>query len=230
MKTIKLWDLPTRLFHWLLTAAIIGLFVTGIEGGGLIEWHGKLGILVVGLLVFRVVWGFVGSTYARFGQFLPSPASVLAYLKGSWHGLGHNPVGALSVYVLLSLTAFQAISGLFATDEIAFTGPLYQRIDSDFAVTLTGYHSQVAYVLLALVGLHVAAMIFYAVVKKEGLLIPMITGRKRVAEGESYRGGGIAAFGVALAIAALAVYAASGVWQPKPEPIPASESAPTFDF
>lgn len=230
MKTIKLWDIPTRLFHWLLTAAIIGLFVTGRAGGSMIEWHGKLGILVVGLLAFRVVWGFIGSTYARFGQFLPGPAAVIAYLKGSWHGLGHNPVGALSVCVLLGLTAFQAVSGLFTNDEIAFYGPLYRMVDPDFSTALTGYHSQVAYVLLALVGLHVAAMIFYAVFKKDFLLMPMITGKKRVTEGESYQGGGIVAFGVALAIAALAVYAATGVWQPEPEPPPAVESAPAFDF
>ncbi|MDR2164154.1 MAG: cytochrome b/b6 domain-containing protein [Zoogloeaceae bacterium] len=230
MKIIKLWDIPTRLFHWLLVVAIVALFITGILGGNAIVWHGRLGILVVGLVTFRVVWGFVGSTYARFRQFVPGPASIAAYLKGSWHGPGHNPLGAFSVLALLALVTFQAISGLFTNDEISFSGPLYRLVDPELSLTLTSYHRVLAYVLLAFVGLHVASIVFYAIVKKDFLLIPMITGMKQVEAGESYRGGGIAPFLLALAIAAGAIYAASGLWAPEPPAPSAAEPVPAFDF
>ena len=85
---IRLWDLPTRLFHWLLVLAVVAAVVSGQVGGKLIDLHGKIGLAIVGLIAFRVVWGFVGSTYARFAQFLPTPARIRAYLKGEWRGLG----------------------------------------------------------------------------------------------------------------------------------------------
>ncbi|MDR2637952.1 MAG: cytochrome b/b6 domain-containing protein, partial [Zoogloeaceae bacterium] len=223
MQTIKLWDLPTRLFHWLLVAAIAALFVTGKMGGNLIEWHGRLGIFVVGLIVFRLVWGFVGSTYARFFQFFPTPAAILAYLKGSWHGLGHNPLGALSVFALLTLTLLQAVSGLFTNDEISFHGPLYRLIDSGLSLRITGWHQQLANVLLVFIGLHVASIVFYKLVKKENMLIPMLTGKKQVSPeeaGKSAQGGGFAALLLALALAGLALWGASGTWIPAPPPPP----------
>ena len=94
---IRLWDLPTRLFHWLLVLAVIAAVVSGQLGGNLIEVHGKIGLAIVGLIAFRLVWGFAGSTYARFAQFFPTPARIKVYLKGEWRGLGHNPLGGLSV-------------------------------------------------------------------------------------------------------------------------------------
>ncbi|MDR3323315.1 MAG: cytochrome b/b6 domain-containing protein [Zoogloeaceae bacterium] len=230
MQKIKLWDLPTRLFHWLLVAAIAALFVTGKVGGNYMVWHGKLGILVVGLVVFRLVWGFVGSTYARFWQFFPSPARILAYLRGQWHGEGHNPLGALSVFALLTLAGAQATLGLFTTDDIAFSAPLFPLIEAELAGRLTGFHHQLANVLLVFIGLHVASIVFYARVKKNNLLLPMLTGWKNVEQGESARGGGIVALALALTLAALALYAASGQWIPEPPPPPPAEEAPVFNF
>ena len=98
---IRLWDLPTRLFHWLLAALVTAAFVTGLTGGNAMVWHGRLGLLILGLLTFRLVWGLVGSTYARFVQFVPGPKTMLTYLRGGWQGMGHNPLGALSVLALL---------------------------------------------------------------------------------------------------------------------------------
>ncbi|HXE41263.1 MAG TPA: cytochrome b/b6 domain-containing protein, partial [Azonexus sp.] len=113
-KQIRLWDLPTRLFHWLLALSVIGAIVSGQIGGNLMEWHGRIGLLIIGLIVFRLAWGVLGTTYARFGHFFPTAAKVKAYLKGEWKGHGHNPLGALSVFGLLGLVAVQAVSGLFA--------------------------------------------------------------------------------------------------------------------
>lgn len=110
-------------FHWLLVAALLGAVITGQLGGGLIEWHGRFGLAIVGLVAFRLVWGIAGSTYARFAHFFPTPARVKAYLAGQWRGEGHNPLGALSVFGLILLLTAQVLSGLFANDDITFTGP-----------------------------------------------------------------------------------------------------------
>jgi cytochrome b len=220
MQKIRLWDLPTRLFHWLLVAAIVALFVTvKAEMDNGIVWHGRIGVFVVGLLAFRLVWGFVGSTYARFFQFFPTPAKIIAYLKGEWHGLGHNPLGALSVFTLLLLVALQTILGLFSYDEISFHGPLAALIDDELAVRLTGWHRLLAYGLLAFVGLHVASIVFYKLVKKHNMVIPMLTGKIEVADSETdkaAKGGGIVALFAALLLALLALWGACGDWIPAP--------------
>ena len=96
MKSVLVWDFPTRLFHWLLVVAIAAAYISGDTGGNWMVWHGRIGILIVGLISFRLVWGVAGSTYARFGTFVRGPATIKAYLAGKWHGLGHNPLGALS--------------------------------------------------------------------------------------------------------------------------------------
>ena len=125
---IKVWDLPVRVFHWLLFLLIVGATVTGKVGGGAIEWHGRIGLAIIGLLVFRIVWGFIGSSHARFSSFVPRPSSLNAYLRGDWKGVGHNPLGALSVLALLALIGVQAATGIFGNDEIAFSDVLAEAI------------------------------------------------------------------------------------------------------
>lgn len=218
-----LWDLPTRLFHWLLVLAMAAAVVTGQLGGSLIEWHGRLGLLIVGLLAFRIVWGLLGSTYARFAQFAPTPGRVRAYLAGQWQGEGHNPLGALSVLGLLGLLVLQVATGLVANDDIAFRGPLFDLVGNDLSNRLTGLHHLLSNLLIGLVLLHVAAIAFYGHVKKQKLLKPMLTGWKE-GEGESAKGGGWLAVIVALLIAIGAVYVASGAWLPEPPPVPAAET------
>jgi len=232
MQKIRLWDLPTRLFHWLLAAAVLALFVTGEVGGNAIEWHGKIGLFALGLIAFRLVWGFVGPTYARFAQFFPSPGRIRAYLHGEWRGLGHNPLGALSVFALLGLVGLQAVLGLFANDDIAFRGPLYELAGSELSSRLTGMHQLLSKVILALVALHVGAILFYAHVKKDNLVKPMITGWKEAdkrelgEQGESAQGGGPLALILALALAGLALWGAAGSWMPAPPPPAAVQTRP----
>lgn len=217
MKTVLIWDLPTRLFHWLLVAAVAGAYLTGENGGNALIWHGRFGLLIIGLVVFRLVWGFAGSTYARFSTFVRGPAVIKAYLAGQWHGLGHNPLGALSVLGLLVLVILQATLGLFATnDDTGYAGPFYTLVSSSFGGLATKLHHKIFDLLGILIGLHVAAIVYYGHFKKDKLLKPMITGSKQVAEGESARGGGLIAFVLALSIAAAAVYGASGILIEKP--------------
>ena len=222
IRTIRIWDLPTRLFHWLLLLLVVASFVTGWVGGNLIEWHARAGIAITGLLAFRLVWGFVGSTYARFAHFVPGPGRVLAYVRGQWRGLGHNPVGALSVLALLAILIFQAVSGLVANDDIAFEGPLYTLVSKATSDSLSSLHRQNFWIIIGLVSLHVLAIAFYALVKKDNLVKPMITGVKEVVDPahQPARGGGLVAFLIALAITAGVLYVATGSFIEPPPPPP----------
>ena len=231
-KRVKVWDLPTRLFHWLLAFGVGAALVTGQIGGNAIDWHARIGIFIVGLIAFRLTWGVVGSTYARFATFLPTPSAIRAYLRGEWRGLGHNPLGALSVLALLALIALQVGTGVFANDDIAFNGPLFGHVGKDLSDWLTGIHEFASNVLIALVVLHLAAIAFHAHVKKDNLVKPMLTGSKEIpaasdddAQARSARGGGLAALIVALIVALAAAYGASGAWSKAPAaPPPAAAS------
>lgn len=225
---IRLWDLPTRLFHWLLVLAAVAAVVSGQVGGKLIDLHGKIGLAIVGLVAFRIVWGFAGSTYARFAQFFPTPTRVRLYLKGEWRGLGHNPLGGLSVFVLLSLLTVQVASGLFANDDIAFNGPLYELVSKALSDRLTGIHHLLSNLLIVFVVLHVGAVAFHGHFKKDDLVKPMITGWKEGVTGEPAKGGGMVALVVALLVAGAAVYGASGVWLPEPPPPPPVAETPNW--
>jgi cytochrome b len=224
MRRVFVWDLPTRLFHWLLVICVFGAFIAVKIGGNAMVWHGRFGLAVVALLAFRLTWGVIGSTYARFLTFIRGPQDILAYLRGQWHGLGHNPLGALSVVGLLGTLGLLVATGLFANDDIAFEGPLYVLVGKDFSDTLVGYHRLIEPLIIFLVVTHLGAIAFYAMVKKENLIKPMIRGWTESSHGEDARGGGIVALVVALLIAAAAAYAASGAWVPPPPPPPPSSS------
>jgi cytochrome b len=226
---IKVWDLPLRVFHWSLAAAVAAAFISAQVGGNAMIWHGRAGVAVIGLIAFRIVWGFVGSTHARFASFVKGPDAIRAYLRGQWSGIGHNPLGALSVLVLLTLLAVQATTGLFANDDISYQGYLYPLVGSDLSGRITGIHKLFEPVMIGFVALHVAAIAYYIRVKKNNLAVPMITGWTDVSDAavESPRGGGAVAFVVALIIAVAAAYAASGALLPPPPPAAAVET-PNF--
>lgn len=174
------WDLPTRLFHWLLVLLLVGSFLAVKAGGNWIDWHFRAGYAILALIVFRIIWGFVGGRYARFGSFLFRPRQVLAYLRGApdaHPGPGHNPLGALSVFAMLLLIGVQAVLGLFANDDIASEGPLASLVSKDTSDFLTGLHLRHEPIILALVALHVLAIAWYRIVRGRRLVRPMVTGR-----------------------------------------------------
>jgi cytochrome b len=179
---IRIWDLPTRLFHWLLVLAVIGSFVSVKLGGNAMIWHGRFGYLVLALIFFRIIWGFVGTYHARFVHFIRSPKAILAYLKNSVETPGHSPVGAISVLVLIGLFLIQALAGLFASDDIAFDGPLAKYVASSWVELLTSLHRWNEWVLLALVGVHIGAILYYKYAKRINLISAMITGDKEWTE------------------------------------------------
>lgn len=179
-KNVPIWDLPLRIFHWLLVLSVVGAYITGTLGGNLTIWHERFGGLILGLLIFRVLWGFVGSEHARFSSFFPTPKRIIAYFKGQWTGIGHNPVGALAIITLLLTLTVQVGTGLFANDDIAFEGPLFHLVDKEVSDKLTGLHSRSFDFLLVVIAIHVSAIFFYQWVKKADLVLPMLTGKKSI--------------------------------------------------
>lgn len=235
MQRIRVWDLPTRVFHWTLALCVVGSFVTVKIGGNAMVWHGRIGVTVVGLLAFRLVWGVVGSTYARFSRFVRGPRAIRDYLRGQWQGAGHNPLGALSVLAMLGTLMLLVATGLFANDDIAFEGPLYALVGKEFSDRMATIHRLIEPLTILLVLAHLGAIVYYVRFKKQTLIMPMITGWRVMQSGipgdtagETAKGGGVLAFCVALAIALGAAYGASGAWIASPQPVAAPATAPNW--
>jgi cytochrome b len=181
---IAIWDAPTRLFHWLLVALIAFSWWSAEEDH--LDWHIWSGLAVVSLLIFRLLWGFVGSSTARFANFVRGPRQIGAYLKDTkgWRPVGHTPLGALSVLALLGLVSIQAGLGLFASDDDGFyEGPLATLVSFETSEIVTELHESLFNVLLGLIAIHVAAILFYRLALGKRLVGPMITGRGEVPEG-----------------------------------------------
>ena len=177
-----LWDLPTRLFHWSVVACVaLAWWSAETDNYDIHQW---CGYTVIVLVVSRILWGFVGSRHSRFSDFLVGPARVLAYLRGEGGGsAGHNPLGGWSVVALLLLLLLQAVSGLFNADDVLFSGPLYYAADAGFRDAMGEVHEIAFNLLLALVVLHVAAVLYHQLVRGEKLLQAMLRGRAANREG-----------------------------------------------
>ncbi|MCX7946422.1 MAG: cytochrome b/b6 domain-containing protein [Hydrogenophilus sp.] len=225
-REVAVWDPMVRLFHWLLVGTVVGAVVGVKIGGEAMTWHGRFGVAVVGLLAFRLVWGMIGPPTARFSQFVRGPAAVAAYLRGEWRGVGHNPLGGWSVVAMISLLALLAGLGLFATDEIAYRGPLAHWVAERTQVWAASWHRRLEPLLWLLVGLHVGAILFYRFARGIDLVTPMITGFGVAPETSG--GGGIEwgnrsywqRAGAAVAAGAAAAFAASGLWGSPPSLTP----------
>jgi cytochrome b len=182
---VRVWDLPTRLFHWTLVAGVIGLGITGTLGGSAMAWHLPVAYAVLALLLFRLAWGWAGGRWSRFAAFAYAPHSVIAYLRGKGrpeHRVGHSPVGALSVFAMLGFLLLQVGSGLFSDDEIAFSGPLAAHVSNATVGLATRYHAGIGkWTIAALVALHLAAIAFY-LRRKHPLVGAMLHGDKQLAQ------------------------------------------------
>lgn len=182
-KDILVWDLPTRVFHWLLVILVGTSFVTGKVGGNAMRYHEWSGFVILSLLLFRVAWGFVGSRESRFVVFIRNPATVFHYAwsllrRNSPRYLGHNPLGGWSIVAMLLSLFIQAGTGLFANDDIATQGPLFGWVSKESSDWLTGIHLLNQKIILALISIHIFAVLFHLFFKRENLVTPMITGFK----------------------------------------------------
>jgi cytochrome b len=186
---VRVWDLPTRLFHWLLVVLVIVSVTTAHIGGNAMTWHFRSGYAIFTLLTFRILWGFIGGRWSRFGSFVYRPGALLRYLRGrsnadEHHDVGHTPLGSLSVFALLGLLVVQVATGLVADDEIATVGPLNRFVSNAVAAQATHWHKVYAeWLLLALVLLHIAAIAYYLFRRGSNLLRPMIDGDKQLPAG-----------------------------------------------
>lgn len=184
MFRLRIWDLPTRVFHWSLALAVLGLVITGNVGGDAMVWHMRLGYAVLTLVAFRLLWGWFGGHWSRFVHFPLGLPSLLRYLKGSreprlhW---GHNPLGSWAVVAMLLALALQALAGLMVDDEIAYAGPLTGLVSGETVQLATWYHKQVGkWVVLGLVVLHLLAVAFHSLALRERLVPAMWHGDKSV--------------------------------------------------
>ena len=186
-EAVRIWDLPTRLFHWGLLAAVAGLFFTAYGPDTWMEWHPRMGYAVLALLLFRLAWGLVGGHWSRFANFIAGPGAVIAYLRGrpdATRQAGHNPVGALAVFAMLAALLAQVATGLVSDDEIGFTGPLNHYLSAAQGLAATAWHKDWGqWLIIGLVLLHVAAIAFYRLVRRERLVGPMIHGDKPLLAG-----------------------------------------------
>lgn len=179
---VRIWDLPTRLFHWALVAGLGFSWFAAETGGNWMVWHERSGMFLLALVLFRIVWGVIGSDTARFSQFLKSPGKALQHLRelgsraSAFHG-GHNPLGAWMVVVLLAAVLVQAGTGLFATDDIMTEGPLAGLVSGDTAGSLTGIHKLNFNIILLLAAIHILVVLFYRLFKRTNLIKAMVVGK-----------------------------------------------------
>lgn len=197
----KLWDWPTRLFHWSLVVIIALSWWTANEGH--MDWHERLAYTLLVLLLTRVLWGFVGSHASRFSSFLRGPRTVLAYLKGQvGPGAGHNPLGGWSVMLLLAMLFLQIVSGLFNSDDILFDGPLYHLASSEWQDRMGQVHVIAFDVLLIMIAVHILAVLYHQWRHKQPLIQAMLRGSARAREGLEPTRPGWWAIVIALLVAA----------------------------
>jgi cytochrome b len=187
-RVIRVWDVPVRLVHWTQVALVATNVVTGFTGGSLLRVHRLSGYAILTLLLFRLAWGFAGGGHARFASWIQGPRAIAAFLRETlalrrpFH-VGHNPLAGWMALALLASLVVQASTGLFANDDIFFEGPLASAVSKSVSDTLTGVHKTNARILIALVALHVGAVVLHLVIERQDHLTPMFTGRKRLPAG-----------------------------------------------
>ncbi len=211
-EAVSIWDVPVRVTHWSLALLVPAMWFTA--DNSLWYWHTRLGHVLLALLIFRVIWGFVGTDTARFRSFVRGPASVLDYLRGNYDAkreIGHNPLGALAVIAMLSVIAAQVAMGLFAGDPYdGATGPLNALVGVGTADWITDTHEWFVYAVFGMIGLHITAISIYAGVRMQNLVGPMVVGKGEVAVG--VEGNSRASLGRFLGAAVVAVGVAVWVW------------------
>ena len=182
---ILVWDKHTRIFHWALVIFFIASMVTGLWGDiDMMEWHIRSGYALLGLLIFRLLTGLLGGDYGHFSRFPLRPTAILAYIRGQKSFIGHNPLGSWMVVIVLLALLAQALSGLLTTDDIFTEGPWVAWADDSW-ISFGGFiHSNNYRLLLALAGVHIAAVLFYRLRRKQDLITPMLTGYKSVSTTE----------------------------------------------
>lgn len=180
---VAVWDWPVRVVHWLIVLLVAALLTTGLVGNEMLVWHMRCGQALLALVIFRIIWGFVGSTNARFSSFVRGPKAVLEYAKSLIRPphdtyATHNPLGGWMVVALLMVLLAQATTGLFTNDDILYDGPLVKWVDKDLSDAIGTWHRRMWWVVVALASVHIFAVIGYLMHLGEDLVYPMVSGEK----------------------------------------------------
>jgi len=180
---VPVWDWPVRVVHWAMVVLVVVSLTTGLIGSEMLVWHMRSGETLLALLLFRIAWGFIGSSNARFASFVRGPAAVFAYCRSvvrpphQIHST-HNPVGGWMVIALLLALLFQVSTGLFTNDDILYDGPLVKLISKDLSDAISSLHRRGWWVVAGLSVLHIVAVLSYLMVLRDNLVYPMVHGRK----------------------------------------------------
>ena len=182
---VPVWDWPVRVVHWCIVLLVVALITTGLVGNDALVWHMRFGGTLLALVVFRVIWGFVGSGNARFASFVRGPGAVVAYVRSLLrppHAIHatHNPIGGWMVVALLLAMLFQAGTGLFTNDDILNDGPLVKLISKDLSDTISSLHRRGWWAVAGLAAAHIAAVFAYLLLLRDNLVRPMVDGRKHL--------------------------------------------------
>jgi cytochrome b len=182
---VPVWDWPVRVVHWAIVVLVAAQITTGLIGIEMRVWHMRMGETLLALVLFRVVWGFVGSPNARFASFVRGPAAVLAYVRSLVRPprhvyATHSPIGGWMVVALLLALLIQTATGLFANDDILYEGPLVKLISKDLSDAISSLHRRGWWLVAGLSGLHIVAVFSYLAVLGDNLVYPMVHGRKRL--------------------------------------------------
>ncbi|WP_206482878.1 cytochrome b/b6 domain-containing protein [Thalassotalea sp. G2M2-11] len=176
------WDLPIRLFHWGFVGLLIALWYTSDQDNGLIELHMQLGYIALALVLFRIIWGFIGTTHAKFKNFIPSFYQLRIYIRQRNNNVkqyaGHNPMGSLMVLLMLLLILLQSISGLFMSDDVFSAGPYAGVLSGDMEGMVKFFHHNGFDFIVIISAIHIAAVFYYLLVKRQNLIKPMLSGKK----------------------------------------------------
>jgi len=185
---MPVWDWPVRVVHWAMVLCLVSLVITGLVKGDAMPWHMGFGRVLLGLVVFRILWGFVGSGNARFGAFVRGPRAAVRYLRSRFHPpheihVTHNPAGGWMVVLLLAAMLAQAVLGLYTNDDVLWDGPLAQSVSKDASDLASSVHRRLAWVVVALASLHIVAVVVYLTAFRENLVTAMVGGSKRLPPG-----------------------------------------------
>lgn len=206
-----IWDVPTRLFHWLLVLAIVGQWLTAEILEDAMQWHFYIGYFTLGLVAFRLCWGVIGTRYAKFSQFVTTPSTAISYArtmldKNATPHAGHNPMGGWMVVIMLVILLAQAISGLFMTDDIFLDGPYYSAVSQELASLMSTIHHRGFTIIQGVVLLHILAVVFYVIYKRQPLISAMIHGKKTTEEPAIAHSKWLLALAVVVVVALIVYY------------------------
>ncbi|MDU0353066.1 cytochrome b/b6 domain-containing protein [Paraglaciecola aquimarina] len=222
MQKRLVWDLPVRLFHWILAISLVVQWFTAEVIENAMDFHFYLGYFILGLIIFRLIWGFIGTKYAKFSSFIAGPKAMLAYLRALMNRedtstIGHNPVGGLMLPLVLTLVGIQAVTGLFTSDDIVHSGPYYDSVSSSVQKTLQWLHHQTFSFLWIFVAIHIVAILWYKFALKHDLIRPMFNGKKVVTEQQAIANSQLLKAVILMVVVAVFVYWLVEINPPIPE-------------